>query len=301
VLTFLPGPARGFFGILALVVNTLFWAVPVYIVSLFKLAIPLKRARTAFDVILNRLAYTWMYCNNLFIAVLKKAEYEIHGLEGLNMNEWYLVMANHQSWVDIIVLQKIFHNRIPFLKYFLKKELFWIPILGLAWWALDYPFMKRYSGEFLEKNPHLKGKDIEMTRRSCEKFKDKPASIMNFVEGTRFTKEKHRRQNSPFKHLLKPRSGGIAFVLSAMGDYIRKVIDVAIVYPDGAEGIWGFLCSCRTRIHVHVDVFPIDPWLRGDYFEDEAFKGRFQGWLNGLWRKKNRRIEEILSKDTRPK
>ncbi len=261
MLTFLPGPLRGLLGLTALFLNTLFWGVPVYVVSFFKLILPFRRPRSLCDTLLNRLSYTWMYCNNLFIDLLKKAEYEVEGLEKLDLREWYLVIANHQSLVDIIVLQKIFHNRIPFLKYFLKRELIWVPILGLAWWALDYPFMKRYSGEFLKKHPHLKGKDIEMTRRSCEKFKDKPASLMNFVEGTRFTPEKKRRQDSPYRHLLKPRSGGIAFVLSAMGEYMRKVIDVTILYPDGAEGIWDFLCSRRTRIRVHISVFPIEPRL----------------------------------------
>lgn len=235
-----------------------------------------------------------MYCNNLFIDLLKKVEYKVQGIETLAIDEWYLVMANHQSWVDIIVLQKIFHNRIPFVKYFLKRELIWVPILGLAWWAMDYPFMKRYSAEFIKKYPHLKGKDLEMTRRYCEKFKDKPTSIINFVEGTRFTNEKHKRQNSPYRHLLKPKSGGISFVLSAMGEYINKIIDVTIVYPDGAESLWSFLCSSRTQIHVQINVFPIDQGIIGDYFNDEAFRDNFQKWINNLWSKKDMRIEEIL-------
>jgi 1-acyl-sn-glycerol-3-phosphate acyltransferase len=294
VLTFLTGFARGFLGITAFIVNTIFWAVPIYIVSLFKLTIPFKMVRIACDTLINKLSYTWMYCNNLFIDLLKKVEYNVQGIEELEIDQWYLVMANHQSWVDIIVLQKIFHNRIPFVKYFLKRELIWVPILGLAWWAMDYPFMKRYSAEFIKKNPHLKGKDLEMTRRYCEKFKDKPTSIINFVEGTRFTSEKKEIQKSPYRYLLKPKSGGISFVLSAMGEYIQKIIDVTIVYPDGAESLWRFLCSSRTRIHVHINVFPIDPGLIGDYFNDEAFRDNFQIWMNNLWSKKDMRIEEIL-------
>ena len=111
---------------------------------------------------------------------------------------------------------------VPFLKFFLKKELIWVPILGIAWWALDFPFMKRYSAAVLKKRPHLRGKDIEITRQACKKFKSLPVSIMNFVEGTRFTREKHDKQKSPFTHLLKPKAGGIGFVLSTMGEQLQQ-------------------------------------------------------------------------------
>lgn len=299
MLTLLPGFAKGFLGISTFIVNTIFWAIPIYIISLFKFTIPFKITRTACDTLINKLSYSWMYCNNLFIDFLKKVEYKVTGLEELEMEEWYLGMANHQSWVDIIVLQKIFHDRIPFVKYFLKRQLIWVPILGLAWWAMDFPFMKRYSAEFIKKNPHMKGKDLEMTRRYCKKFKDKPTSIINFVEGTRFTKEKQKRQNSPYRHLLKPKSGGIAFVISAMGNYIHKIIDVTIVYPYGAESLWEFLCSRHTYINVHINVFPIQPEHIGDYFNDEKFREKFQEWLNNLWSKKDMKIEEILLKSDR--
>ena len=56
--------------------------------------------------------------------------WDVEGVETLDRSEWYLVLANHQSWVDIAVLQRIFHRKIPFLKFFIKKELLWLPILG---------------------------------------------------------------------------------------------------------------------------------------------------------------------------
>ena len=215
------------------------------------------------------------------------------------------MIANHQTLVDIIVLQKIFHGRIPFLKYFLKKELIWMPILGLAWWALDYPFMERYSTEVLKKKPHLKGKDIAATRKACAKFKDRPASFMNFVEGTRFTPVKYAAQNSPYKHLLKPRSGGISYVLSAMVENMRNIIDVTIVYPDGAENAWEFLSSAKSRIIIRIEVLPIDQNLRGQDPDDPEYKKRFNIWLNALWEKKDikitQQIERITARDTRIK
>ena len=297
MLRFLPGPLRGTFGVLLLMLNTVLWGIPVYITAVFKLVLPFKPTRTFFDYILNWLSYTWMYCNNLFIAMLKKVEYHVEGLEKLDKNEWYLVISNHQTWVDIIALQKVFHGRIPFLKYFLKRQLIWVPILGLAWWALDYPFMKRYSSEELRKKPHLKGKDIEATRKACEKFSHKPASIMNFVEGTRFTKEKHAGQKSPYRHLLRPRSGGISFVLSAMGDVMRKVIDVTIVYPDGAENTWEFLCSKKTRIVMLIDVLIIPEYLRGKDPDDRDYRDGFNRWLNSIWEEKDKKMEERVKSE----
>ena len=296
MLIFLPGPLRGAIGVTFLVLNTLFWAVPVYITAVFKLILPFRAARGLFDTILNFLSYTWIYCINGFIGIIKNVEYDVEGLEELKLDEWYLVISNHQTLVDIIVLQKIFHGRIPFLKYFLKKELIWLPILGLAWWALDYPFMKRYSAELLRKKPYLKGRDIEATRKACAKFKDKPASIMNFVEGTRFTSGKHAAQSSPYRHLLKPRSGGISYVLSAMGENMRKVIDVTIVYPDGVENAWEFLCSRKSRIIVRIEVLLIDQNLRGQDPDDPEYRNRFNSWLNALWEKKDSKVTQEMKR-----
>ena len=135
---------------------------------------------------------------------------ESRGVEGLLRDGWYLVIANHQTWVDIVILQAVFNRRIPFLKFFIKQELIWFPLLGIAWWAMDMPFMKRFSPSYLAKNPHMKGKDRETTRRACEKFRDTPTSVLNFIEGTRFSENKRVDRKSPYNHLLQPRAGGLA-------------------------------------------------------------------------------------------
>jgi 1-acyl-sn-glycerol-3-phosphate acyltransferase len=160
---------------------------------------------------------------------------------------------------------------------------------------MDFPFMKRYSRSFLEKHPHLKGRDLETTRRACEKFKAIPVSIINFLEGTRFTKTKREKQQSPFKHLLKPRAGGIAFALSSMGEHLNRFIDVTIAYPGGAGTIWDYLCGNIRDIRVQVRSLPITPEMLGDYFNDERFRQAFQNWVNDLWTQKDRCMEELVS------
>jgi len=245
-------------------------------------------------VALNWICTSWANCNKLNMRILLDVEWEVEVPDGLRMDRWYLVIANHQSWADVLALQYAINDVIPYFRFFLKKELAWVPFLNVAWWALDYPFMTRYSKEFLEKNPHMKGKDIETTRKSCEKFRDTPVSIMNFIEGTRFRPERHEKQNSPYQHLLKPSAGGIAFALGAMGDQLTSIVDVTIAYPEGRREIWDFMCGRVPKVKVKVREIPITDDVLGDYFNDEEFKQRFQKWLNDLWAEKDEILDRML-------
>ncbi len=298
VLT-LPEAVIGTLSFALMVLNTLFCASALFPVAALKLVSRSRSWRDGCNAVLNRLGLWWIGCNNANLDITKRIRWHVKGIEGLEPNGWYLVISNHQTWVDILVLQKVFHRKIPFLKFFLKKELIWVPVMGLAWWALEFPFMKRFSKEFLKKNPHLKGRDIEITRKACERFKRMPISVMNFVEGTRFTGEKHERQKAPFKHLLRPKAGGISFVLSAMGDQLTHILNVTIVYPEWSKTFWKFLCSKECGISVNVEVIPITPDLIGDYENDAKFKERFQAWLNNLWFEKDLLIESFFREGKR--
>ncbi|HNY64780.1 MAG TPA: acyltransferase [Deltaproteobacteria bacterium] len=291
----MPERAVGSFAFLLLVVNTIFCACLLFPMVGVKFLMPTAEGKKRVSAILNELGLGWIGRNNLIMALTKKINWEVTGIEGANPEGWYLVISNHQTWVDILVLQKIFHRKIPFLKFFLKKELIWVPIMGAAWWALDFPFMKRYSKEFLKKHPHLEGKDTEITIKACERFKDIPISVMNFVEGTRFTKAKHARQQSPYKHLLRPKAGGISFVLFAMGRYLNQIANVTIIYPQGPKTFWDFLCSKGCDVRVHVEMLPVTPDIIGDYAKDPAFRDTFQEWLNTLWAAKDALIEDFFN------
>ncbi|MBI9086183.1 MAG: acyltransferase [Desulfobacterales bacterium] len=300
MLNFVPGPIRGAVSFSGYLINTLIWVPLLLIMALFKLIGPFEGWRRFCDRIINAIATNWISVNSFNMRVMGGIEWDICGLEGLEKKQWYLVISNHQSWVDILVLQKIFNRRIPFLKFFLKKELIWVPVMGLAWWALDYPFMKRYSKSFLKKNPHLKGKDVEITKKACDKFKRIPVSVMNFVEGTRLTAAKQRRQQSPYRHLLKPKSGGIAMTLAIMGEQFHRLLDVTIVYPEGVETFWGMLCGRLSKVRVQVNALPVAAEFIGDYFEDPVFRANFQQHLNALWEEKDRRIGALLAESGEP-
>lgn len=294
MLRCLPGPIRAIVSLLFGIVNTLFWFGCILQVAFLKLIIPLPAWRTFCSGILNQLAGNWIAVNNWGLAVTKRIHWDVRGIEGLDPKAWYLVVSNHQAWSDILILQKVFHRRTPFLKFFIKKELFWVPLLGLAWWALDFPFMKRYSRGQLEKKPQLRGKDLETASKACEKFKILPVSVMNFVEGTRFTTERHRQQDSPYRNLLKPKAGGVANILSCMGDRLSCILNVTIVYPQGTKSFWQFLCQQAGPIKVRVETVPVSQELVGDYLEDQEYRRRIQQWLNRLWEEKDRQIDGLL-------
>lgn len=275
--------------------NTLLHAVPVLGLGLVKAALPFAAVRRACNPLLTGLAENWIAVNTAMMSLFTATAFEVDIDAGLRRDGHYLVLANHQSWVDILVLQKVFNRRVPLLRFFLKRQLFWVPVLGLAWWALDFPFMGRYTHRQVAKNPELGRRDMEATRRACAKFRDIPVSVMNFVEGTRFTPEKHAGQVSPYRHLLKPKSGGVAFVLEAMGEGLHAILDVTIAYPGGRPSMIDLIANRVPEVKVQVRQRPIPAELvAGDYQGDRAFRARFQQWMNGLWQEKDAALARLL-------
>ena len=293
MLSFLPAPVRGALTLLLYIANTLLVTPALFATGLLKAIVPWGPWRRFWGRMVAHVCAAWAVGLNVILRLTNKIEWDIQVPDGLKRNKSYLVLSNHQSWADILILEKVLVTRVPFLRYFLKIQLFWVPILNFGWWALDFPFVRRYSKETLAKKPHLKGKDIEITRKSCEKFKKIPVAIMNFVEGTRFRAYKHKKQNSPYKNLLIPRAGGIALALSAMGPQLTAILDVTIVYQGGAKTFWEFMCGRVKKVTVLVRSMPLSPELFGDYFEDPEFKIQFQNWLNGIWADKDKLIEEL--------
>ncbi len=290
---FLPHSLKGILSLTLYTLNTICLTPPLILLALFKFLIPIYFVVVIIDNILISIANLWIEINSFNSKLFCKIDWDIRGLENLKTKEWYLVVSNHQSWVDILALQTILNKKIPMLKFFLKQELIWIPFLGLAWWALDFPFMKRYSKKQLTENPHLKGKDLERTKKACEKFKHTPVSIINFVEGTRFSPRKKGSPDNHFTYLLNPKAGGIAFVLGSMGDYFHKIIDVTIVYPDEIPTFWDYISGRVNKIIIDFEVIPLTDFPTGDYFNDIEYKDRFFMWLNALWQKKDKKIKQL--------
>ena len=282
---------KGLVSVLLLIVNTLFWGVPLYLLTLLKLVTPTRRWRLRVLAGLNAIALAWIATNNWWIRHWIKPRISAQLPDGLSPRQWWLVIANHQSWTDIFVMQYLLHGRTPMPKFFLKRELIFIPVIGLAWWALEFPFMRRYTRQKLAGRPQLAERDRRATQRMCERAREMPMAIYNFVEGTRFTPAKRDRQASPFQHLLRPKAGGTAQVIGLLGDRLSGIIDVTLHYRSPRPNFWHFLCGRNYSVHMEARLLAVPAWMvSGDYHLDPHYKERFHSWLNALWQEKDRAL-----------
>jgi 1-acyl-sn-glycerol-3-phosphate acyltransferase len=296
MLNFLPFKILGLLSAVLLGLNVLFWVTLLFFFSLLKFLLPWPPLRRGFDRILPWIAENWISCNSAWMGLTQKTHWDVQGLDDLNYDQWYLVIGNHQSWADIFVMQHLLNRRIRLLKFFLKRELIWVPVIGLAWWALDFPFLRRHNAEYLKRHPRQKGKDLITTRKACEKFVRHPTSVMNFLEGTRFSGAKHERQQSPYEYLLRPKSGGLAQAVQVLGEKFHSLLSITIVYPDGVPTFWNFLSGKVQRVMVRFQTAEIPGVFRqGDYAADHAFREAFQQWVHQLWQEKDRRIRLLLN------
>lgn len=274
--------------------NLAFWGSIVLVCSLLRL-LPITGWQRFCSRAVHGCYHQWIGINAFFIKLVNNLDWQEQlPAEGLSREQWYLMIANHQSWLDVVLLMQFTHGRMPLPKFFLKEELRWVPFIGMGAWALDMPFMKRYSQAYLAKHPELKGQDIESTKRSCEKFRHQPTTIINFVEGTRCSKAKQQQKQSPFAHLLPPKAGGIAFTLASMGEQFDAILDVTLIYPDNPKHIvLAMLSGKLKRVVLQVERLPVTEAMIGDYFGDAMFRQQFQQWLNERWRRKDQLITDF--------
>jgi 1-acyl-sn-glycerol-3-phosphate acyltransferase len=291
---------RGVATFILLFFNLLFWGSLVLLGGVVKLLMPTKPSRTRVVRGLAWLAEHWVAGNNAISDMLLPTKWEITGIEGTRYDGRYLIISNHISWVDIFAVQRAFHSHAAFIRFFLKHQLIWSPILGQACAALEFPFMHRYSPEHLEKHPEKRGKDLETARRLCRRYRFIPVAILNFVEGTRFSRDKHADQDSPYRHLLRPRVGGVAFALASLGENLDAMFDVTVAYPRHDITMWQFATGRVERIIIHARRLDVPAeFLTSAVTEPGDVRERFKVWIDQLWREKDARLDALLqSSDT---
>lgn len=291
---------QGAIVILVVTVSTVVLTAVIFVLALIKLLAPAGRPRNAMTHFLSSLGEMWVSVNKAMVWFYRGMEWDVHMPDGISHEGRYLVFCNHQSGVDILALQHCLNRRAPFGRYLLKHQLIWVPVLGVAWWALDMAFLRRYSKQELIRNPALRGKDLENAARACEKLKHIPVAMMAFPEGTRFSKAKREAQNSPYQHLLRPRYGGVGQILYSFDDALDALIDVTIIYPHGVPSVWQYVSGQVRKITVHVELRPIDASLRGrDFREDPEAKNLLKSWLGDIWSAKEHLMNDTLN-DGRP-
>mgnify|MGYP002714787874 CR=1 FL=1 len=276
--------------------STFFHGPPVLALGFTKL---FKQSRKVDETNIH-ITNSWLGVNNWLIDnVLPHLKWDITVDEDLDlsMQGRYLMTCNHQSWVDTTVNQYFGLTRMPLTRFFTKWELIFIPFVGQAFKILGFPMMKRHTKEEIAKNPELKTRDMEEARKACEQLLSQPFTLLNYLEGTRFTPEKHQQQNSPYQNLLKPKAGGLALALNILGDQIDALVDMTIVYPEGAPGYGEFWLGEVGRIAVNLRKIDIPDWvLGGNYEDDEEYRARFQAWVDQLWTEKDQLISQMKAK-----
>lgn len=263
------------------------------IINIPRAVIPLKSFKLFLAKISNQIGGLTVYGLKLIMLLMHGNNIQVINNEKYDMNKWYMAMSNHQSWADIFVLLTVANKKIPLLKFFMKKELWWIPFVFLANKTLNMPFVNRHSKKAIEKNPSLRTKDYENTLKSCKRFLRAPSTIFSYAEGTRFTSEKHKAQNSKYKNLLQPKIGGMATALSAMPE-IDTLINFSVVYKSKKRSAWSFLNGEMKDVKVFIKSYKIPENLKNrNYGSDHLYREEFKEWIEEIWDEKDRKIDEL--------
>lgn len=287
---------RHAWGVLIALGMILFWLLSSLSVILFGALSYLLIAKTLRHKTLGIAAFSalwWAQSCRWLLLLGNRSKWQIHNDCTLSKKEWYLLISNHQSWCDILILNVAFGHRIPTFKYFLKKQLLWqLPVGGLACWMLDFPFVTRYSKKQLRKKPELLKKSEQALTLACSKLGLRPTTIIIFPEGTRFTEEKHSKQRSPYTHLLKPKSQGMAMVINALPEQLNTLLNVTISHQPKHIGLWALICGFYDSISITLEKHPIGKGQQGNFYDDRLYRKGLQEWLNGFWGNKDQQLSE---------
>ena len=227
------------------------------------------------------------------LKILHKIEWDFQMPEDVNTDTWYIAMSNHQSWADIFILLAAGHQKIPLLKFFMKKELQWIPIIYLVHKTVDMPFLNRHSRAQIQSNPELKKVDFENAKIAAKRFSRNPSTAFSFAEGTRFTGQKHAEQESPYTNLLKPKVGALAIALSGMPK-VNTLVDFTVVYASKKRSTWDFLCGDLSKAKVVAKTYSLPENLKNRSFEEEDdYRRDFQTFVDAIWLEKEQVIKGL--------
>jgi len=282
------GWLKGSLSLLFILLVTIAVCVPLYAAALFRLALrgaPRQAVTRGMDVVID----CWVSANRALIKALRLVDLRIDWPdEALSRDRWYVVICNHQSWADILLLQSAFRPAIPPLKFFTKRELIWLPLAGLAMYVLGFPYVRRVTKTKLAQNPALKHADRDSTRAACVVFRNHPTSVLIFLEGTRFTEAKRKARHSRFERLLNPRSGGLGYVLNGLQNEARQIIDVTIAYPGGAPSFWEFLSGRCEQARMTIQALDLDPAVQCD--DTKTQRRALEPLVERLWRAKDAKL-----------
>lgn len=251
---------------------TLF-CLPLAILACAKLAAPRARIlTTAMNGIYRRAVAVDDWC----LVRIAHVRWELPALH-LDPEQPCVVICNHRSWCDVLVVQSLIAKTGPVITFLTKRELAFVPVFGIIVWAFHFPLLKRRA----------RGTQSEATRResdrqrilaACIAVRHAPAAILTFAEGTRFSPAKHERMHSPYRHLLPPRPGGFTAIYDSLAGTDATVVDLTLDYA-GEVTFWRFLAG-EARVSATATVWD---WT------ELAARDR-AAWLTQRWQMKDRQL-----------
>ena len=281
---------KGILSVTLLTVNTVVVCIPLVIFAPIRFFGP-QSARDYFNRMLDHWVIDgWVGINRAIFNALRLTSVHItwEGAEDVSRQQWYMVISNHQSWTDIVLLQTSLMGRLPPIKFFTKRQLLWIPFLGQAMWMLGFPYVRRMSKAQMTRNPKLIKSDRQATLDACEGFRNHPTTVLNFLEGTRFTAAKHASQKARFEHLLNPKIGGLSYVMSGLNDHLHKLVDITISYPQGTPTFWEFMQGLCPEVEMLIQCRTIPSEAREQ--SDSQQRKVLAPWIESLWQEKDQRL-----------
>ena len=282
----------GIMSITILVLNTFILSCLLIPLGIIKFFLPITALKVLFTKFIIKVGELWIFTNKIWVKALHNPKWQIIGKENIKSDGWTIATSNHQSFADIFLLQDITNRKMPMLKFFMKYVLIYVPVIGLSWWALDMPFLKRYTKKQLENNPELRGKDVREMKRALKHYALYPVTVFSFAEGTRFTIKKNLHQKSPFKNLLKPKEGGLATALSLVNE-IDSLIDFTIKFDTKKRSFWDYLCGRMNSVKVIIREIKIPAkFLNIDLLENKILRSEFKDWLHDIWNEKDILIDK---------
>lgn len=287
-------PLKGILPFLIIVGNLSFWIGPLFLLALLKLVIPIQKIRSYLYVLMTRIYVIATRTDDQLLWQIMGIHLEVRGLEHLHPDKLYLVLANHQSWADILIMQSLFSfkNHIP--KFIAKKQVLYLPLVGLICWAYDYPIVKRHSKKEIQARPDLRGTDRKALQSSLRRFHETPGSIVNFAEGTRYSSSKAKRFHSPYRFLLSPKTGGIFVILQSIGDQLHEILDLTLAYDCPKLGFWDFLSGKCRRVIVQVrHIAPDQTFGKAKHNPKNVSLTEVAEWIQRIWEKKDQTYLEL--------
>ena len=207
----------------------------------------------------------WWFKSVLKIQFLIEDDQKI--LSSLRSTDRPVIICNHQSWFDVFLLQSLISTHGPILKFLIKAELLWVPVLGWVCLVLNFPRLKR-SGDRATRE-----QDLKIVQSASASLTETPGALLLFPEGTRFSEGKKIAQNSPYTFLLKPKPGGFNVIHEALTEP-TTIIDVSISYVPGDQACWRCMSGLVSDIRIHLS----------SSLSDEVTDS--VDWLNEIWKEK---------------